>query len=152
MSGREVDPGKIVYAWARGASDFEAGEDTGFVVGTRAGINAAHIVLQTHFLKPSSEETENDVGEIEMRFSTKFPSKVLSMDLFANSRFRLPPKLESVDVKAKCCMQGGQSANGLGDPTNQVHRRPAKVSRVINQQARLLSLLVQHHLPGQGCR
>ena len=111
VSGREVDPGKIVYAWARGASDFEAGEDTGFVVGTRAGINAAHIVLQTHFLKPSSEETENDVGEIEMRFSTKFPSKVLSMDLFANSRFRLPPKLESVDVKAKCCMQGGQSAN-----------------------------------------
>ena len=111
ISSQGYDFGRIIYAWALGAEKFDAGPDTGFVVGPRPGINAPYIVLQTHFLKPSSAATRGEVGEVEFEFSSDFPQKVLSIDLFANSRFVLPPKEPKVEVEARCCMQGSGSAN-----------------------------------------
>jgi len=111
ISSQGYDFGRIIYAWALGAEKFDTGPDTGFVVGSRPGINAPYIVLQTHFLKPASAATREEFGEVEFEFSTEFPQKILSIDLFANSRFVLPPKEAKVEVEARCCMQGSSSAN-----------------------------------------
>jgi len=73
--------------------------------------NSPYLVLQTHFLKPASSETEEEVGEIEVEFVSEFPEKVLSMSLFVNSHFALPPKEDEVQVEAECCMEGSGSAD-----------------------------------------
>jgi peptidylamidoglycolate lyase len=102
----------IVYAWAKGAERFDTSEsDSGFVVGSRAGLNSPYLVLQSHFLTIGSNDTQDEAAEVEMVFSSKYPEKILSVDLFANSIFSLEPNKEEVDVQTKCCLKGSGSAD-----------------------------------------
>ncbi len=112
-SSANVDTGKIIYAWALGAGDFETGPDAGFVVGSRAGIEAPYLVLQSHFLKAVTAETAHEAAEMEMHATSKFPEKVISMSLFSHTHFRLPAGKERVEVDAQCCMRGSGSADLL---------------------------------------
>lgn len=106
------DQGQILYAWAMGATDFDAGEDSGFVVGSRAGLGTPYIVLQTHFLKDASlaADARDHAGEVEIRFREGYPRNVLSVDLLQNSRFALRPNRTDETVEAKCCRPGPRSA------------------------------------------
>ena len=105
-SSNQHDLGKILYAWAKGAGRFDADADAGVLVGSRTGIDAPYIVLQAHFLNAVSEETKEEEAAVEMVMTSEFPDKVLSINLFSNSHFKLPAKRDRLDVKAKCCMKG----------------------------------------------
>ena len=101
----------ILYGWAKGAGSFDTGSDSGFVLGSRAGLDSSYVVLQSHFLRTVSEEdNEEEKAEIELVFKSQIPEKILSINTLANSLFTLPPREDEVDVDAKCCMRGGQSA------------------------------------------
>ena len=95
-----------------GATDFDAGKDSGFVVGSRAGLGTPYIVLQTHFLKDASlaADARDHAGEVEIRFREGYPRNVLSVDLLQNSRFALRPNRTDETVEATCCRPGPRSA------------------------------------------
>jgi len=133
-SSSNYETGKIIYAWALGAGNFETGPDAGFVVGSRAGIEAPYLVLQSHFLNAVSNETAAEVAEVEMHSTSKFPEKVISMSLFSHNQFSLPPQEERVEVKAKCCMKGAGSADLLAYRVHG-HQYARDISLAVNNES-----------------
>ena len=101
-----------VHLFPKGAEEFDTSDsDSGFVVGSRAGMNSPYLVLQGHFLTIGSNETQDEAAEVEMVFSSAIPEKILSVDLLANSFFSLEPNKEKVDVQTQCCMKGSGSVD-----------------------------------------
>ena len=91
---------KMMYAWANGAEPFNIDEDAGFVVGSHFG--TSQLILQVHFLEPDA----NAMGMLRLDFTSTLPSSVLTMMLFAHSRFMLPKGRKEVNVATGCCVPG----------------------------------------------
>ena len=124
-----ICPGRqmtLVYAWSKNAGRFETGfPRQGFVAGKREGLGAEDVALQGHLLRQPTEE-EKDRGEsaaISIETDPRMPQSLLSLSLFLNANFKLPPGLPRVRVRSRCCVRGSDTievfayrvhAHGLG--------------------------------------
>lgn len=97
----------VLYAWAHGAGPLvmDEGGPSGFPAGAGLavgeGVLVGHLVLQVHVTHPRRASE----ARLRLRMSPRRPERYMSVVLFANSEFRLPPRQPRVAVRCGCCVE-----------------------------------------------
>ncbi|XP_065314076.1 uncharacterized protein LOC135923321 isoform X2 [Gordionus sp. m RMFG-2023] len=93
---------KIIYAWARNASQFSYPKDVGYKIGQEVDID--YLVMQIHYLNPIIDH--KDYSFITIGYSSTPPKYEAGMHLMLALKQPIPPGIEKFHVDISCLYKG----------------------------------------------